>query len=214
MTNRDARQGGFSSVELMITASILAPILAVIATSVSVLSRNMAIDDAKADSTESLRTAVQRVVETLRPAVRSTFAVRANQDDLDWHTTNLLTPPALGDWIEVRDLVPREEMRFRSADGKMSMNAAVLTSHRRLFFERDGNEAANGVDDDGDGHVDEGQLRFEYDGNVVTLANNIESCALTLDGKLITIDLTSARSDGEGWVHRATVRQSFYMRNK
>lgn len=209
-----ASQRGFTSVELMITATILVPILAVIATSVSVLSRNMAIDDAKADATESLRTAVQRVVETLRPAVRSTFEVRADQDDIDWHNFHLLTPPALGDWIEVRDLVPRQEMRFRSADGRMSMNAAVLTDYRRMFFVRDAGETVNGVDDDGDGHVDEGRLDFEYDGRVVTLARDIESCELTLDGKLITIDLTSARSDGKGWVHRATVRQSFYMRNK
>jgi len=199
---------------MMITATVLVPILAVIATSVHVLSRNIAVDDARSDSTESLRQSVQRVVETLRPAVRSTFRVRANQDDVDWFTTNLMTPPTLGDWIEVRDLTPRDEVRFQSADGEMSMNAANLTGDRRLFFVRDAAELDNDADDDGDGYVDEGELRFEYEGNVITLASNIESFVATLEGKLITLDLSNARTDGKGWVHRAAVRQSFFMRNK
>ena len=122
--------------------------------------------------------------------------------------------PALGEWISPPATGSRPSFCFKGADGQLSMNAAALTPVRRFVFTLDAGESPNGVDDDGDGLIDEGGLQLLIGNLPVQLViTGVERCEFRLRGRVLTMLLAVARRDAKGHLYRATTTQSILMRN-
>jgi hypothetical protein len=98
--------------------------------------------------------------------------------------------------------------------GTLSMNAAALSDPCTLSFQIEASETDNDVDDDGDGLIDEGTMRMTSSVGDIMLVRDIERCTFSFAGNLLTIEMGSARAMRGGQIHRATVEQSYFMRNK
>jgi hypothetical protein len=203
-----AKCGGFTLFEVMIVTLIFLPILWAISMTTGMVSGTINANDQSAEVLESLRRSAQRVAQVIRPASMTTIRCQAIQADVDAGIC-----ASVGEWIEPTDLQPRPGIRFQSSDGVMSMNASALTSPREIFFVMEAGEVDNDLDDDGDGKVDEGTLHLLYDTATVTLVDDIEFCSFAMDGRLLRMQLQSVRIDAEGRAYRATLQQTFYLRN-
>lgn len=202
------RSGGFSLLELMIAVALLGPILIIVMNSADVSNKTLRANDTAAHVGENLQRVLQRTAQLTRPCVLSSYQVEANAADV---AASLAT--SVGEWIGHTNLEPRTSVRFKSADGELSMNATQVTDYRVLRFALEPGEIDNDVDDDGDGLVDEGSLSLTYEGQETVIATQIELCTFTLDGRLMTIDLQAAEVGPDQRVYRARLSQSVYMRN-
>ena len=200
--------GGFTLIEVLIVTLIFVPILIAISTTTGMVSGTVNANDQAAEVLETLRRSMQRVAQLVRPGVLTTMRVQATQADVD-----ALKAANVGDWIDPTDLEVCPGIRFQSAAGVLSMNAAALTPPREITFVMDSDEVDNDLDDDGDGMVDEGRVHLLYDTSRFTLADSIESCSFIMDGRLLRIRMQSSRRDAKGRVYRATVGQVFFLRN-
>ena len=203
-----AKCGGFTLFEVMIVTVIFLPVLVAISMTTGMVSGTINANDQSAEVLESLRRSGQRVAQLLRPASMTTIRCQAIQADVDAGEA-----ASVGEWIEPTDLQARPGIRFQSSDGVMSMNASALTSPREITFVMEAGEVDNDLDDDGDGMVDEGAIHLLYDTMTVTLVNDIEFCSFAMDGRLLRIQMQSVRVDAEGRAYRATLQQTFYLRN-
>lgn len=201
-------EGGFSFVELLMVLAIMLPVLAVVASSTDVATKTLRANEINADVIESLQRTTQRIVQFIRPAVLSTYRVEATAADVTaGRATNV------GEWIDPLDLEPRTVVRFRAAEGILSMNAAALSRMRTLRFRLDDNEIDNDLDDDDDGLIDEGGVYLTYEGAVVQLASEIEECVFILDGRLLRMRIRAGERRQDGSIYRATTTQSLILRN-
>lgn len=212
MSRRSLRPGdaerGLTLVELMIVVAVLVPLLAMIAQTSTVVNRTVESNDRGAEVFEASRKALQRMGKFLRPAKLSTLQESAVDADIV-----ALRATTVGEWIDPVDLEARPGIRFVAAEGFLSMNANLSTSPRELLFVRDAGELENGVDDDGDGMVDEGRIMALYEGTRLVMAEGIEACTFTTDGRMIRVTVRCARGDQHDNVYRATMSQSFFVRN-
>ena len=181
--------------------------MAAISSVLGAASFSIQADDKIAVAMESLQRTAVRTAQILRPCSISTYRVPSVAADVP------LYAPAAGEWMEPIEADPRPAVQFRAADGQLSLNAAQLTDVRSLYLQPENGEVPNGIDDDGDGLVDEGRLMLDYDGVPVALASGIESCLFTLTGRLLTIELRSAVQGRGGAVQRFGVREILYLRN-
>ena len=201
------RQSGFTLVELTLVASLLAMVMAGIATFLSAATTSIRLDDNVAVAMESLQRSAIRVSQVMRPCSISTYRVLSTAADVP------LTAAAAGEWIEPVDGESRAAIQFRSATGALSLNAEQLTDPRGFRLEVETGETANGADDDNDGMVDEGRLMMDYDGIPVALASNLEAATFTLNGRLLTITLQPAARTRAGVMQRFVANEVLYLRN-
>ncbi|MGH7151044.1 MAG: hypothetical protein ACREIU_10115 [Planctomycetota bacterium] len=131
------------------------------------------------------------------------------------------------------------ETTFRRNQG-FSGGAVQWGPTARLRFVREPGEEDNGIDDDGDGLVDEGILELRRDLGAegdpsVTLSRGVgeflagesgnglddngnglvdePGLCLTLEGRLLTVRVTLERPDGTGSVLRGSAEASVFLRN-
>jgi prepilin-type N-terminal cleavage/methylation domain-containing protein len=215
MTNRaprnrvaPAKQNGFTMIEMCIVMTVLVPMMVGIALTTSSVNNTMEANSHRADVTTYCRRMAQRMAKLVRPAQMTTITVQAVQEDV-----TMLRATAIGQWIPPTDLVWRPGIQFQSASGLLSMNAALLTTPRRIVFALDPGETDNDVDDDGDGLVDEGTITLLQNGVTLAILKDVEDCAFSLDGRLMFMRLKVARRSSEGRVYRCSLEQRFYLRN-
>lgn len=200
------REQGFTVVELMIVIAVLVPLLVSLGGMSSVVTSTVNANDRSSEVSERARRTMQRIGQLLRPGKLSSFQTTATPADVA-----ALRATAVGEWISPTDLQPAEGVRFRAAEGLLSINAALSTPERRITFVLESGESDNDVDDDGDGLVDEGDVVLAYGPAPVRLGV-FERCHFTFDGRYVRVTLVCARSSPER-VYRATMSQSFYVRN-
>ncbi len=202
------RQGGFTLIEMSIVMTILVPILVGIAVTTSSVNDTMEANSRRADVMTYCRRMSQRIAKLVRPAQMTTIQVQAVQLDV-----TMLRAAAVGDWIAPTDLVWRPGLEFQSASGLLSMNAALLTSPRRVVFALEPSETDNDVDDDGDGLIDEGSITLLQNSTTLAILKDVEECSFSLDGRILMMRLQVARRNSEGRIYRTFLEQSFYLRN-
>lgn len=200
------RDAGTTLIELMVVIAVLVPLLLSLSGMGRTVTRTVDTNDRSSEVGERARRTMQRIGQLLRPGKLSSFEVQAIEADV-----LALRATAVGEWISPTDLQPAQALRFRAAEGLLSINAALSTPPRQISFELEAGEAANGVDDDGDGLVDEGDVVLVYGPTPVRLGV-FERCDFTFDGRYLRVTLVCARPSTER-VYRATVSQSFYVRN-
>ncbi|MHC4077664.1 MAG: prepilin-type N-terminal cleavage/methylation domain-containing protein, partial [Planctomycetota bacterium] len=202
------REGGFTMIEMSIVMTILVPILVGIAVTTSSVNNTMEADSRRADVMTYCRRMSQRIAKLVRPAQMTTITVQAVQVDV-----TMLRAAAVGDWIAPTDLVWRPGIEFRSASGLLSMNAALLTSPRRIVFALEPSETDNDIDDDGDGLVDEGTITLLQNDITLAILKDVEECSFALDGRILKMRLRVARRSSDRRIYRNFLEQRFYLRN-
>ncbi len=202
------RQGGFTLIEMSIVMTIVVPILVGIAVTTSSVNDTMEANSRRADVMTYCRRMSQRIAKLVRPAQMTTIQVQAVQLDV-----TMLRAAAVGDWIAPTDLVWRPGLEFQSASGLLSMNAALLTSPRRVVFALEPSETDNDVDDDGDGLIDEGSITLVQNSTTLSILKDVEECSFSLDGRILMMRLQVARRNSEGRIYRCFLEQRFYLRN-
>jgi hypothetical protein len=195
-------------IEMSIVMTILVPILVGIAVTTSSVNNTMEADSRRADVMTYCRRMSQRIAKLVRPAQMTTITVQAVQEDV-----TMLRAAAVGDWIAPTDLVWRPGIEFRSASGLLSMNAALLTSPRRIVFALEPSETDNDIDDDGDGLVDEGTITLLQNDITLAILKDVEECSFALDGRILKMRLRVARRSSERRIYRNFLEQRFYLRN-
>lgn len=201
-------QQGFTLLEVMITIALVIPSMAVIFMCTERTSRNIVADDNVAKIMETLQRSAVRIGQIARPGSLGSFRVKANEDDVLNAMAN-----QVGEWMEPIDGQTRSTMQFRSATGRLSMNAQGLTSPRSFVFVMDTEEEDNDEDDDGDGLVDEGKVMLEYDGNQVVMASNVEGCEFNITGRTLRIVLSAGLIRRGGSIQRFSSEETLYLRN-
>lgn len=199
---------GFTFLELMVVLAVSAPVLfAVVSTSEHLL-KTVNSNEHNAEVSEGVRTVTERAGRLFRAAHRSTFRVRATAADVAAGNAD-----AVGDWMVATDLDPRPSIQFQVSTGILAMNASELTTPRALEYILDPNEIANGMDDDGDGLMDEGKLWLSFDAIRTAIATGVEASSFELDGEIVRFSLLCARRDGNGQVHRTVTEHVWCVRN-
>ncbi|HLQ36165.1 MAG TPA: prepilin-type N-terminal cleavage/methylation domain-containing protein [Planctomycetota bacterium] len=201
-------QAGFTLMEVMLVMAVLTTMMVAVWNGTAMVTSTTEANSASAEVITQARRYVDRLGRMLRPAKMSTLMMRANAADVSAGRA-----VAVGDWIEPTDLVWRNGIQFISASGLLSMNAALDTVQRSIIFKRDASEIANGIDDDGDGLVDEGRISLLENGEQIDLLLKVEDCSFQLDGRLLAIRVRCAQRDGKGRVYRTNVTQHYYLRN-
>jgi prepilin-type N-terminal cleavage/methylation domain-containing protein len=200
-------QAGFTLVEMMIAASLLAVIMAFVANCVSFTTKAIDADEVTARAMESLQRSTLRVAQFLRPCSLLTYRVAAVAADVPTLAS------AVGEWIEPNEGEARSAVSFQAASGVVSMNAAMLTTTHVLRFELEPTETDNDVDDDGDGWVDEGDVVLERDGTSIVLASRIEQMTCSLTDRLLTLVMATAVRKPGGGMSRFSIQEVLFLRN-
>lgn len=202
------RQTGSTLLEVLVVAALLIPIIALMMTGTDRATQTMAQDETIAKTMEGLQRSAIRISHVVRPCSLGTYRMAANQEDV-----NALRAAAVGEWIEPEPGLPRTGIRFRAASGTLYINAAALTAVRTVQFRLEPGETQNGVDDDGDGLIDEGDVVYDQDGTEVLLTRNVERCTFALTDRTLVIELRAGARRKDGQVQRFTARQTLYLRN-
>lgn len=200
-------QRGFTLVEVAVVAALLGGAMAMIAACLETTTRSLGADDLVARSMETLQRNAVRISSILRPCSLTTYQVLSTAADVPTYAS------APGQWIEPTDGEARAAIHFRAASGVESMNAATLTGWRGLRLELAAGETANGIDDNGDGMIDEGDVILDYDGASVRIASHIEGVSFTLTGRLLEIELRSGARRRDGSIQRFKIHETLYLRN-
>lgn len=210
------RCSGFSLLELMISIGLIA-IIATLSSLVSDTARNAFVTTSTSTKLEAqVKTTLDRVAIEFEMAVAGT---------LDPDLTGLFSDTSS---ISMQQVVDLDE------------GVIVLGTVTTISFQRDPADAADGVDNDGDGLVDEGRLVMvrndgEANSTSVTLCKNVgrflegeddgngdengnglvnePGFLIQRDGNLITLQLTLEEADGSGQLTTRTSTTSVNLRN-
>jgi prepilin-type N-terminal cleavage/methylation domain-containing protein len=204
---------GFTLVEVVVTMAVMVVVLVGLGSTAGITTRTVNTIDRRAEATERVLRCFERITQFTRAGVLSTYQVEATAADVTAGRA-----PAVGAWIDPVDGEPRPVARLRAANGILAMNAGSLTAPIELRFRLDKGEdpavnpgAAAGRDDDGDGLIDQGQLVMEYSGIRTVLLTGIDSCTLTVDGYLLTVQVRTARRGTSGT--QFSLERVFTLRN-
>ena len=239
MMTKTSGTSGFTLVETSIAILVSVPILFAIVSTGDIVGNTVSTSEQVASVSDVLRSTARRVGQLVRPASVATLEGKedatASIDYDQYHGTvdpydvyydpytydpitgTVLEPETTTattvTWQPLQNYVPRPSIRFQAATGTLSMNARELTPPRSIEFVRDAADPLNGIDDDGDGLVDEGRLVLNYDGVQTKIADGIESSTFVLEDRVVRFRLTCAKRDSNGRIHRGTIEQRFFLRN-
>lgn len=178
-------QAGVTLVETVVAVVVLVPLLYSIFSVGDVARRSVRTQDVAAELDASVGRIGRQLVEQLRPATMASLQARQSPADA-WET------PLPGQSYT--------GIRFASDD--------PVEPATTVQFVRDAGESGNGVDDDGDLLVDEGNLRSQRGTeNWVDVATGIEQASVVIAGRLITITVQAAKRDQGSRIMR--VRRDF-----
>jgi prepilin-type N-terminal cleavage/methylation domain-containing protein len=202
------RQSGFTLIELMIVMAISAPVMFAVLSATERVGGAVSTVSRNAEVAGAVQRAAERIGKLVRSAHRTTFQTRATAADVA-----ALRAAAVGNWFNVLANDPRGNVRFQCAEGVRNLNAEALTSARELEIELEDGESDNGVDDDGDGLVDESTLMLRHGSARVSIASGVEEIAFELDGRAFRMTMRCGKSDQRGGVNRVTQQYVWWVRN-
>lgn len=158
---------GFTVVEVVIAASVLA---IVVALSLGLLG---SMSEQVADST---------VISDLRARGRNASVLLKRELRSIAGETVSLSDPDPDDTDSFRAISYRQVIRFEpGATPPEVLDPLPPASPHRIVFELEGGESANGVDDDGDGLIDEGRVFLERGGaRIAEVARDVRSFKVSL----------------------------------
>ena len=212
---KNSRQAGFTLIEVTIVAAALVPILmAILGTTQSVQSTVSTLTNV-GQLIEQVDNVVGRMGRLTQKAVAGTMMSRATTTDIAEMTADPLITvyPAEGDWFVPPGFIDRTDLSFRVVSGLLNINATDSIGPYVLELVRDPAETVNGIDDDGDGLVDEGDLVLRTPDAETTVLSGVELFTATVSGATLRVRVRAARTDSSGRVRRVFRDQAFNIRN-
>ena len=213
---------GFSLVELMVTIAILTVIISAIYAVLISSTKAYRTGVAKGKMEDDARLMVERIASLLTEASLAT--VDGNS--------------ALGGIQQPIAPAGSSEISFQPSQGTDGNGNLVLGNLQGVFWQMDAGESDNGIDDDGDGLIDEGQVFF---GDAITIStadwgynvaeflegetagdlidNNgnglVDERGLSfqLSGSAVIVRMTIQTTDDNGALMQATVQTTVVIRN-
>jgi hypothetical protein len=204
------KQNGYSMIEVLVTVSLLLPLIGLIAQVNESSTRGLSTNDQISRAMERLERTAQRIAKLTRPCSLDTLQMEANAEDIRNFSVSA------GTFLDPLPDTPRTGVRFQSSTHTTSFNATNLTSARTIQKRLDPRETENGRDDDGDGLVDEGSIVLTYEGTQAVMDEQIEDCMFALTGptaRLLTVQLSSGVPQRGGGVRRFTITETLFLRN-
>ncbi|MCA8971396.1 MAG: hypothetical protein KDC95_16505 [Planctomycetes bacterium] len=193
----------------MIVSLVCVPLLLGVISTTTKVADTVTVNDQSSENEQSLGVIVERLVKELRAGHRASFSTKAIADDV-----TAMRASAIGEWIPAVEATPRKNLRFTSAEGKISMNAVLATDTREYDYFLDAGESDNGMDDDGDGMIDEGTLILRRAGGpALTVARGVEAFEYEVDGRAIRLLIRIARRDEKGRIYRVSATPTIFVRN-
>jgi hypothetical protein len=191
------RSRGFAVLEILLVVAVLLPVMATILSMTSAVSDATRVNERSAMTAEEMRLCSMRVAKLLRPA---------SMENLRIYTGTA--------WAPLVDDTDYDHVRFQSVRRLPSSTNPNLGVERSVRFELDPEELDNDKDDDEDGLVDEGSI-FVTDAALVRgcIAAGVERFTLRKTGRLLLVTVTVGNRDQKGTLHRATSRETVYLRN-
>jgi hypothetical protein len=194
---RTSSARGFTLLELVFVSGLLGTVLLSIFSVAGVLNRTVSTVEANARTAHRARTVCRQLLRLLRPASVRSLAVDSG-----------------GTWVAPQEATAYGSVRFRIVEGYPSGSSPMLSPPITLVFVRDEREAANGIDDDRDGGVDEGKIvRISADGSRSAIASDLESFTVRKDSQTLTFVVQCLERDVEGRLFRCRFEESVSLRN-
>jgi len=206
---------GLTLIETMIVAAATLPILvSVLGTTLSV-GKAVDVTSQVAALEDHIDQVIDRFGRLCQKAVATTLRTRATKVDVDAAAADplVIDKPKLGDWIVPQDFLDRSSLQFHAVRGDLSFNAKDTEGPFSFELELEAGEKANGIDDDGDGLIDEGRVLLQVPAAVTTVLPRVESLTVTVEGSLVTVRLVGARPDKQKHIHRITRIRKYQIRN-
>ena len=189
---------GFALVETLLVGVILIPILFAVLTTGTTASSTVSTTQTAAEANESVRRIAERLSRSFRPASMTSLKVYSG-----------------GSWITPASGTEYKTLRYGIVEKLPSSNRTNVGAQRELRFVLDHNEKANGVDDDGDGYVDEGRIEIVNAGTTgsAMLVGNCEKFSIKVTGRLLEFEIQAVRKDNKGRAQRFKANEIVYLRN-
>jgi hypothetical protein len=206
------RSAGFTLTEVAITAAVLVPLLLIIGTASKGVSGAIAANDRAAEINAIEERALGEIARVLHFGRIGTLMTQATSADVKAGRA-----AAVGDWFEMPFREPRSTIELWSLVG--DQGPALLPPGRlcTLEFVRSKKEKANGLDDDRNGLVDDGEVRCTLGNTSTRLLGGVELCAFTLDTGVLRVTLRYGKAcpTGEGLkVRRTTLNHTVFLHNE
>jgi len=207
------RTRGFALLEVLTTCAAMLPVVfAVMGTSTYTMKAIRANERAAA-SVVAIENADGRMEELVRSALLSSMTTDPAAVAV-WNSQQLRAGTA-EQCLTFQCVVNVEDATTGVSDpnGTYTMTGSGLSATRSLFFQLDATEEANGVDDDGDGMVDEGELVYADGDHLTTVQRGVEAFQITLVDRRLQLRMTCSVRDGDGNRRRVTLTQTYCVRN-
>ena len=191
------KAAGFTLVELMVVCSILAPILYLFLSAGPSVGDALGVNQRNADVAQKARIGLSSICNSLRSASARSLLVRVASS-----------------WVTPVEGTAYGTIQFQEPAGLPTASTVALQAPRMLEFKLDPKEIQNGIDDDGDGLVDEGSVwTTRSGGERACLASDIESFSVVKTGRLLRITIQSCALDSKQRPHRSKSVQTMVLRN-
>jgi Tfp pilus assembly protein PilE len=202
---------GFTLVELAIVAAVLVPLLLIVGTATKGVSGAIAANDRAAEVNSLEERALGEIARVLHFGRIGTLCTQATKADVKAGLA-----AAVGDWFAMPARVPRSTMQLWSLTGEQQLPLQPPAELCTMEFVRSSKEKANGIDDDRNGLVDDGELRCTT-GNLSTrLLGGVDLCTFVLDTGVVRVTLRYGKpcpmGQGTG-VRRTTLIHTVSLRN-
>jgi hypothetical protein len=208
---RGRAAAGFTLVEVAVVAALLVPLLLIVGTATKGVSGAIAANDRAAETNALEVRVLGELARVLHFGRIGTLCTQATTADVKAGRA-----AAVGDWFAMPLHEARSTMQFLSLTGTQQLPLVLPQQLCTLQFVRSSKEKANGIDDDRNGLVDDGELRCTT-GNVSTrLLGGVELCSFVLDVGVVRVTLRYGKPCpvGEGTaVRRTTLNHTVSLRN-
>jgi hypothetical protein len=211
-------QSGFTLLEAMVTTALVVPLLIAVVSTGDLVSKTLGANTAAADVVASIHDSTRRALVPLRAASKGTFeggtVTAQTTTKLGLLGKLLVFTRTLVGWTTTVDNTDYSCVRFASRHAASVSDGPSAPTSLQLEFAYDSTEIKNGIDDDGDGLVDEGRLFLTRPGGGRTvLLEGVESCTFKLDGRLLRAKMQVARKAPDGRLRRGVAEHVVFLRN-
>jgi len=202
---------GFTLVELVIVAAVLVPLLLIVGTATKGVSGAIAANDRAAEVNALEERALGEIARVLHFGRIGTLCTQATTADV-----RAGRAAAVGDWFPMPAREARSTMQLWALTGAQQLPLEPPEQLCTLAFVRSSKENPNGIDDDRNGLVDDGELRCTT-GNLSTkLLGGVDLCTFLLDTGVVRVTLRYGKpcpaGQGTG-VRRTTLTHTIAVRN-
>ena len=205
---RSQRASGFTLIEVVIVMAMVVPILLVIGSASRAAIGSFNASDRSAAKTQIVLRALAQAERALRFGSRETLRTPATADDV-----RLRRGTTVGQWISMPSREPRTSIQLTSLAGGDAPELAFPRVQHGLAFVPDKGEVLDGLDNDRDGMVDEGSLRFTRGADTYVLIDRVEQCTFELEGSCVHIVLRCVLPSSARALQRTTLRHTVFMIN-